>query len=180
MNFVSKTMNILCFGDSNTWGQVPFEPIRYELNQRWTGLLQTKLHSVENDNLNYKVIEQGLSARTAGNIDVDKPERNGLEYFQSKILGKVAFDIAIIALGTNDFKTKYNLSPQQVYADLISYQALLKSDLSPEPKIIYLLPPNISNSVEGFENYHQKLQKLVDLFKKQDELDFLDLSDFNL
>ena len=33
-------MNILCFGDSNTWGYKPDKSGRYDENIRWTGLLQ--------------------------------------------------------------------------------------------------------------------------------------------
>lgn len=35
-------MNILCFGDSNTWGYKPDKSGRYDENIRWTGLLQKK------------------------------------------------------------------------------------------------------------------------------------------
>lgn len=38
-------MNILCFGDSNTWGYKPDKSGRYDENIRWTGLLQKKLGS---------------------------------------------------------------------------------------------------------------------------------------
>ena len=33
-------MNILCFGDSNTWGYKPDKSGRFDENIRWTGLLQ--------------------------------------------------------------------------------------------------------------------------------------------
>lgn len=36
-------MNILCFGDSNTWGYKPDKTGRFDENTRWTALLQKKL-----------------------------------------------------------------------------------------------------------------------------------------
>ena len=36
-------MNILCFGDSNTWGYKPDKTGRFNENIRWTALLQKKL-----------------------------------------------------------------------------------------------------------------------------------------
>ena len=45
-------MNILCFGDSNTWGYKPDKSGRYDENIRWTGLLQKKLGS------GYHIIEE--------------------------------------------------------------------------------------------------------------------------
>lgn len=34
---------ILCFGDSNTYGLIPGTSERYKENVRWTGILQEKL-----------------------------------------------------------------------------------------------------------------------------------------
>lgn len=36
-------MNILCFGDSNTYGYKPDGTGRFDTNTRWTSLLQKKL-----------------------------------------------------------------------------------------------------------------------------------------
>ena len=37
------TREILCFGDSNTYGLIPGTKERYKENIRWTGILQQKL-----------------------------------------------------------------------------------------------------------------------------------------
>ena len=50
--------NILCFGDSNTWGYVPGTGARFDLDTRWTGVLQAELGA------DYRVIEDGQNART--------------------------------------------------------------------------------------------------------------------
>ena len=46
-------MNILCFGDSNTWGYKPDKTGRFDEKTRWTGLLQQKLGP------EYHIIEEG-------------------------------------------------------------------------------------------------------------------------
>ena len=46
---------ILCFGDSNTWGYDGESRERLPWGVRWTSLLQEKLNKEE-----YRVIEEGL------------------------------------------------------------------------------------------------------------------------
>ena len=46
---------LLCFGDSNTWGLNGETGMRLPWEQRWTGLLQKKLGEDA-----YHVIEEGL------------------------------------------------------------------------------------------------------------------------
>ena len=50
---------ILCFGDSNTYGLIPKTNGRYDREVRWTGLLQDAL---KNDG--FRVLEEGLCGRT--------------------------------------------------------------------------------------------------------------------
>ena len=49
---------ILCFGDSNTWGYDAITDGRFPDEVRWTGKLQEKLGA------EYTVIEEGLCGRT--------------------------------------------------------------------------------------------------------------------
>lgn len=50
---------ILCFGDSNTWGYDGESRERLPWGVRWTSLLQEKLNKEK-----YRVIEEGLCGRT--------------------------------------------------------------------------------------------------------------------
>ena len=50
---------LLCYGDSNTWGLIPGTKERYPWGIRWTSILQEKLGST-----NVRVIEEGLCGRT--------------------------------------------------------------------------------------------------------------------
>lgn len=49
---------ILCYGDSNTYGLVPKENARYPWGIRWTSRLNEKLGLLQ-----YRVIEEGLCGR---------------------------------------------------------------------------------------------------------------------
>lgn len=51
---------IVCFGDSNTYGLIPKTGGRYPWGVRWTSLLNEKLGPQK-----YRVIEEGLCGRTA-------------------------------------------------------------------------------------------------------------------
>ena len=50
---------ILCFGDSNTYGLIPATKDRYDWNTRWTGILSKKI-----EKNGYRVVEEGLCGRT--------------------------------------------------------------------------------------------------------------------
>ena len=58
MNTNPQATKILCYGDSNTYGQKPDKTGRYEANFRWTGVLQDLLGN------SYYVVEEGLGSRT--------------------------------------------------------------------------------------------------------------------
>ena len=72
------TRNILCFGDSLTWGWVPKDPPfpseRFSPDLRWTGVLANLLGD------GYRVIEEGLNARTTSADDPTDPRVNGADY----------------------------------------------------------------------------------------------------
>ena len=97
-------MNILCFGDSNTWGYKPDKSGRYDENIRWTGLLQKKLGS------GYHIIEEGLCGRTTVFQDELREGRRGLDLIGVTVEMHNPIDLMIIMLGTNDCKTRYRAS----------------------------------------------------------------------
>ena len=49
------TREILCVGDSNTYGLIPGTKERYKENIRWTGILQQKLNEQD-----CRILEEGL------------------------------------------------------------------------------------------------------------------------
>jgi len=90
--------NILCFGDSNTWGYTPGTAVRYDENTRWTGVMQNALGE------GYRVLEDGLNARTSVYEDPWSPWRLGKEALPIALVAQKPLDLLVIMLGTNDLK----------------------------------------------------------------------------
>jgi len=63
---------ILCFGDSNTYGLIPGTKERYKENIRWTGILQQKLKEQD-----CRIVEEGLCGRTTVFEDELRKNRKG-------------------------------------------------------------------------------------------------------
>jgi lysophospholipase L1-like esterase len=94
--------NILCYGDSNTYGFNPENHGRYDYNKRWTGILQNLLGS------EYHIIEEGLNSRTTVLDDPYDIMKNGKTYLTPCIKSHYPLDLVIIMLGTNDMKERFH------------------------------------------------------------------------
>lgn len=90
--------NILCFGDSNTWGYTPGTAVRYDIHTRYTGVMQDELGS------EYRILEDGSNARTTVYEDPWTPWRLGSTALPIALVAQKPVDLLIIHLGTNDLK----------------------------------------------------------------------------
>ena len=52
---------ILCFGDSNTYGLIPGTTSRFDRSTRWTGILESALFPN-----GYKIVEEGVLSERGG------------------------------------------------------------------------------------------------------------------
>ncbi|MCI8575779.1 MAG: hypothetical protein HFI09_04845 [Bacilli bacterium] len=139
---------ILIFGDSNVWGDNFLTGKRIDDDKQWPIILQKQLGN------NYKIIQEGLPGRIAGNEENVKKYKNGKDAFISTFKTNAPVDLVIIALGTNDLQIKYNKSSQEIINDLLWYKKFLENcylDLDDRKKffknenlvkIIYILPIN--------------------------------------
>jgi lysophospholipase L1-like esterase len=152
MNTNPNAKKILCFGDSNTWGQKPDKTGRYPVNVRWTGLLQTRLGD------GFYVIEEGLGSRTT-DLDYDKkPGRNGKTYFIPCLASHTPVDIVIIMLGTNDLKIQYKRTAEDIakaieglVGDARDYA---KTIAGLDPTIILVSPILINDHAPRFSEFY--------------------------
>lgn len=96
---------ILCFGDSNTYGLIPGTKARYSRDIRWTGIIQNKLR-----NKGYNVIEEGLCGRTTVFDDERREGRRGSVLLPVLLESHQPLDVVIMMLGTNDCKSYYKAS----------------------------------------------------------------------
>lgn len=87
-------VNIVCYGDSNTYGYKPFGE-RHEI--RYPLVLRQKLSR------GYNVYEEGLNGRTSI-YDATPKERIGFDTVDDVFLKYDSIDILIFMLGTNDLK----------------------------------------------------------------------------
>lgn len=96
---------ILCFGDSNTYGLIPGTKDRYSREIRWTGILQERLRKED-----YNIIEEGLCGRTTDFEDELRDGRRGSALLPVLLESHQPLDLVILMLGTNDCKSYYKAS----------------------------------------------------------------------
>lgn len=102
---------VLCFGDSNTHGQIPGKgpADRYGPRERWPGVMREILGQP------WLVIEEGLSGRTTVHEDpIEGAHKSGRRYLTPCIQSHAPLDLVILMLGTNDLKIRYNQPPSEV------------------------------------------------------------------
>lgn len=132
---------LLCFGDSNTWGLIPKTTDRYSWGVRWTSILQDKLYE-----RNIRVLEEGLCGRTTVYDDAYRKNRNGLESLPEILETSYPIDAAIIMLGTNDCKSYYKSNPFKIAKGLSLCVDELLKHISPD-KILIVSPILLGNEV---------------------------------
>lgn len=97
---------ILCFGDSNTWGLDGETGKRFPWEERWTGILQEKLADRD-----IRIVEEGLCGRTTIFEDSLRLGRRGTELLPT-LLETHTPDAVVLMLGTNDCKTIFGASAE--------------------------------------------------------------------
>ena len=93
--------SILCFGDSNTYGESPEGLGRYPRDERWPGILQTALGA------EYLVIEEGLNGRTTVWEDEVEGDKSGKKHLPVCLASHAPLDLVILMLGANDLKRRF-------------------------------------------------------------------------
>jgi len=136
--------NILCFGDSNTWGYSPIDGTRYPLDIRWTGVLQKSLGA------DCRIIEEGLNGRTTFINEYERPLRSGSDVLQIILESHRPLDFVIIMLGTNDLKVEFNLSVEEIAQGAKTLcEMVLNSEYLADniPQILLVSPTHIGSTV---------------------------------
>lgn len=133
--------NIMCFGDSNTYGFMAGIGDRFNENTRWTRLLQKHL------GLEYYVIEEGLNGRTTIYDDEDMKNVNGSRHLEVSIGTNRPLDLVIIMLGTNDTKEKFNASAKDIAKGLEQLVKILRNSDVYNKEILIISPVHISDKI---------------------------------
>ncbi len=151
---------ILCYGDSNTHGQIPGgTPLdRYTLLQRWPGVLARELGK------GWHIIEEGLSGRTTVHDDpIEGALKNGRTYLRPCLMSHAPLDLVIIMLGTNDLKARFGQPASEVAMGIGCLIHDIK-ELSPGPdgtvpEIMVVSPPPMLDDIKEWENIFKAAQQ---------------------
>lgn len=132
---------ILCFGDSNTWGDVAAKPERYDENTRWGSRLRNLLGS------DYWVVEEGQNGRTTVWDDPIENRMAGITYLWPCMESHHPIDLVIIMLGTNDTKPYFSVNAFNIACSAGRLVDLVqRSSFGPgktAPKVLLISPIHI-------------------------------------
>ena len=156
--------NILCFGDSNTYGLNPVDASRFPIDVRWTGVLQSELGQ------DYHIIEEGLCGRTISLDDNIGINKNGKTHIVTSLYSHSPIDLAIVMLGTNDLKVRFSMTARDIalsMKDLI--QIVLDFKQESNMKVLLVAPIALkeeTTSGETFGNRNETSRRLTPLYKQ--------------
>lgn len=177
--------NILCYGDSNTWGASVegHDDGRYPLGVRWTSVLQNILGTDD-----YRIIEEGLGGRTTVTDDpIEGHWKNGRMPLQAILHSHRPLDWVIIMLGTNDLKNRFGKNAREIALGAKVLVDVVKADGEDigtggkTPQILMICPPPIldicDEPMEIFNQAEAMSHELVANymhFAEEAEVHFLD------
>jgi len=165
--------NILCFGDSNTWGYIPVTKQRFDYQTRWTGVLQNILGH------HYRIIEEGLNGRTTVHNEAERPFRSGVDLLPVLMESHTNLDLLIIMLGTNDLKTKFNSSAMDIAQNIkLLCQLAMNCEYNRTVQLLLISPTHVvtmneddsldfSGAIEeslNFTTYYHQVAKELNIY----------------
>lgn len=142
-----KTITVLCYGDSNTYGYRPETGGRYPFEKRWPNILASMLGE------GYTVVSEGLNSRTTAYDYPDCAWKNGLLPLASCLGTSKPVDHLLFMLGTNDCKLSLGLTAEDIAAGMEKLVRTAK-ELLPEiqetmPTITVIAPAAVRPELEG-------------------------------
>lgn len=177
--------NILCFGDCNTFGKKA-DGQRFSRSIRWTGKTQQLLGE------DYYLMEEGLEGRTTIWNDPLLPHRCGMTALPISLQTHKPLDLVILALGTNDLKRYFRVSPEEIAMGMEQLVHKIQGTTGvgngkQAPRILIMAPVPLgervsrSQSLEYDETSRMKSLELGEHFKQVAETrhcSFLDAGSF--
>lgn len=137
--------NILCYGDSLTWGYNADGLTRHALADRWPSVLQAELGPAAH------VIADGLNGRTTAYDDhLAGEDRNGARTLPVSLGTHSPLDLVIIMLGANDMKPVINGNAFFAKAGMARLAQIVRTHPyqldAPAPKLIIVSPPAVTRT----------------------------------
>ena len=138
-------VNILCYGDSNTYGYRPDWKGRYPRDVRWTGRLQTLLGP------EHYVIEDGLNGRACAVPDTHRAGRSALDALPVALECHMPLDWLILAFGTNDVKIEKTRTLDGAAGAMEQLVGMVKQKLPPETRVLFITSAPLREPVLGVD-----------------------------
>lgn len=164
---ISEKKQILCFGDSNTWGCIgkwvesDAPSHRYGPETRWPCVLQEDLGN------GFHIVEEGLGGRTTIYSNPGMEWKTGESYLPACLHSHRPLDLVILMLGTNDLHVNPTLTEETLPAGIARLVDIIQSypktgrDVK-VPKILLIAPPEIVPSApEGRVLVYDKFRRDV-------------------
>ena len=170
---------VVIFGDSNTFGRIPgTSDGRYPYEKRWTTLLQNMLGD------DWTVSPEGFPGRTILSLESDPADKDGPRSFLPVLERNAPFDYLLIMLGSNDFKTRFHVTPEMAVEGMRYYiDSWRQFTDGMKSELIILSPPvfqpYIPEKAAYFENATEKMTRFNTLLREltgKDNVLFLDTS----
>lgn len=161
----NKRINILCYGDSNTWGcigrwvETVEPPYRYDEDHRWPMVMQKELGA------RYNVVADGLCGRTTIYSHLDEgPMYSGEPYLLPCMRSHCPLDLLIIMLGTNDIYNHKALTADTIGDGITKLVELAQSSQwgreHQAPRILIVAPIEVKQPhPNGRQNVYEKFRK---------------------
>ena len=180
--------NILCFGDSNTWGYTPGTRVRYPADVRWTGVLAQALGE------DYHVMEDGLNGRTTVFDDPCHPGLKGSDQLPVSLQVHKPLDLVVLCLGSNDLKfvsARWSARGTETLLRQILFDPNCPMDAVPTfpngPKVLLVSPilvweglpetnpyGTLANGYEESTQFAPELKRMADAY----HVEFLNAADY--
>ena len=138
-------VNILCYGDSNTYGYRPDWKGRYPRDVRWTGRLQTLLGP------EHYVIEDGLNGRACAVPDTHRAGRSALDALPVALECHMPLDWLILAFGTNDVKIEKTRTLDGAAGAMEQLVGMVRQKLPPETRVLFITSAPLREPVLGVD-----------------------------
>ena len=179
---MSRTL--VCYGDSNTFGMMPFacpaQNHRWPVGQRWPDLLQRHLGEA------WHVIAEGLPGRTTVYDDPRGEWLNGQRTLRPILASHAPVSVLILMLGTNDLKTIFNADAATIAANIGTLiDDVRRFEVGPamqSPRVLVLSPIPINeaaiphNASAGGDVKSRALAHCLEAVCAQRQAAFLDLA----
>jgi lysophospholipase L1-like esterase len=154
--FAQPPKHVLVYGDSNSWGWMPQQTgapsVRYNYGERWPDVMAKKLGAdfvVSVDALPCRTVDLDY-AQPQGNVPGD--QLNGLRTLPAAIAREMPVDIVVIMLGTNDVRSDFNQTPEEIAAGIKKLVDAVHASKGgvfttyPAPQVLIVVPPYVEDT----------------------------------